>query len=149
MSTLYLNEEQFVKSFELAPRVAINLLVLNRQNQFLLARRAIEPAKGKWHIPGSFLLKNEPIGACLERIAAEELGFPISSNDCRLADVSENVDADPRGHVVDIVYKYRLLKAIWLKPWGNSAELAFFNTIPQDMGFNHKQILSRWYNNEA
>lgn len=149
MSPLYLDNEQFIQSFKHVPRLAINLLILNRQNQFLLTRRAIEPEKGKWHLPGCFLLKEEKIDTCLERIATEELGFPISANDCRLADVSENLEQDPRGHIVDVIYKYRLLKAIWLKPWGSSAELAFFNSIPPEMGFNHGQILSKWYNGET
>jgi len=146
MSGLYLDDKQFTESFLLVPRVAIDVLILNKSNQFLLTRRGIEPELGKWHIPGGFLLKGESIVERIERIGVEELGFTISANDCRLAQVSDNLDADPRGHIVDIVYKCRVLRDILLKPWGDSVELGFFNNIPKDIGFNHAQILSKWYN---
>lgn len=149
MTGLYLTPDQFTASFMYVPRVACTVLVVNRANQFLLTKRAIEPAQGMWHLPGSFLLKGEHIATCLERIATQELGFPLSARDCRLAHVSENIDSDPRGHVVDIIYKYRLLREISLSAWGDSAELGFFSSIPHNMGFNHAEILSKWYKNNA
>lgn len=146
MAGLFLTPKQFTASFAHVPRVALVLLIVNRQNQFLLTKRAIEPGSGMWHLPGSFLLKDEQIAQCLERIGPQELGFTLSAKDCRLVHVSENLESDPRGHVIDIIYKYRLLREISLSAWGDSAELGFFFTIPQGVGFNHVEILQKWYN---
>lgn len=146
MPPLFLTPNQFKKSFDLIPRLRISIVVLNKRDQFLLTRRGTSPEEGKWHIPGAFLLKNETIQECIARIGVEELGFTLSSNDCRLATVEEDLLHDPRGHVVHIVYKYRLLRDVSLKPWGESAEMNFFSSIPQDMGFHFGEILGKWYN---
>jgi len=146
MPPLFLTPRQFKSSFNVVPRLMINILVLNKLDQFLLTRRGIEPEIGKWQVPGSFLLKNETIQECVARIGVEELGFTLSSNDCRLASFEEDLTQDPRGHVVHVVYKYRVLRDISLKPWGESAEMTFFSSIPQNMGFHYSEILKKWYN---
>jgi ADP-ribose pyrophosphatase YjhB (NUDIX family) len=138
---LFLSQGDFIKSFAQVPRVACNLFIVDRDDRFLLTKRGIEPERGKWHLPGSFLLKYESIAQCLERIASSELGFLVSSRDCRLKIVHENIGCDPRGHIIDVVYKYRLLKDVILKGWGDSLSMAFFTNSPPDMGFNHEQIL--------
>lgn len=146
MPPLFLTAKQFKKSFDLAPRLIIDILVLNKFDQFLLTRRGTPPEIGKWQIPGSFLLKDETMQECVGRIGVEELGFTLSYNDCRLASVQEDLTQDLRGHVVHIIYKYRLLRDISLRPWGESTEMAFFSSIPQDMGFHYSEILKKWYN---
>ena len=146
MPPLLLTPRQFRNSFNRVPRLIIDILVLNKKNQFLLTRRGIEPEAGKWQVPGSFLLKDETLQECIARIGVEELGFSLSSNDCRLASVEEDLSSDPRGHVVHIIYKYRLLRDISLKPWGESLEMGFFSSIPPDIGFHYKEILKKWYN---
>jgi 8-oxo-dGTP diphosphatase len=146
MPPLLLTPRQFKTSFNLVPKLMINILVLNKLDQFLLTRRGIEPEIGKWQIPGSFLLKGETVQECVARIGVEVLGFTLSSNDCRLALFEEDLVKDPRGHVVHVIYKYRVLRDISLKPWGESAEMAFFSSIPQDMGFHYGEILKKWYN---
>lgn len=143
MEPLYLEDDDFNKSFELAPRVACNLFVVDREDRFLLTRRALEPERGKWHLPGSLLLKHETIDQCLVRTAAQELGFPISARDCRLKIVHENISGDPRGHIINLTYKYRLLKDVLMTPWGDSSEMALFTHIPEDLGFNHAEILKK------
>lgn len=146
MPPLLLTEKQFTDSFDLVPRLKINVLVVNKLNQFLLTRRAIEPELGKWQIPGVFLLKDESIQDCIARIGIEELGFTLSANDCRLSALEEDLEHDIRGHVLHAVYKYRLLRDISLKPWGESVEMGFFSSPPQDMGFHYAEILKKWYN---
>ncbi|MEI6327370.1 MAG: NUDIX domain-containing protein [Candidatus Roizmanbacteria bacterium] len=143
MDPLYLEEDDFNKSFELTPRVACNLFVVDREDRFILTRRALDPERGKWNIPGSFLLKHETIDQCLVRTAAQKLGFPISARDCRLKIVHENLSTDPRGHVVTLIYKYRLLKDILMTPWGDSSEMAPFTHIPDEMAFDHAEILKK------
>ncbi|MFO0703794.1 MAG: NUDIX domain-containing protein [Patescibacteria group bacterium] len=143
----YITEKRFADSFKDTPRVAIVLFIRNKKDELLLVRRGLPPDEAKWSLPGAFLLKKETLNECVNRIAVEKLGIELSKNDCRVMDVVEYLD-DPRGHVVQVVYKYRMLRDILLKPWGESAELAYFGTVPSDMAFNHAEIVEKWYNSK-
>lgn len=136
----YLSEKKFAETFESAPRIAIVLLIRNKKDEILLVRRGLPPDEGKWSLPGAFLLKKETLADCVNRIAIEKLGIELSKNDCRLHDVIEYME-DPRGHVIQVVYKYRMLRDILLKAWGESSELAYFGTLPDEMAFNHAEVV--------
>ncbi|MBI5358048.1 NUDIX domain-containing protein [Candidatus Amesbacteria bacterium] len=73
----------FLKSFELAPRVAVDLWIKNENGGVLYTKRDVEPYKGFWHLPGSFLLKGETVVECVKRLAQEELGLEINGNNFR------------------------------------------------------------------
>ena len=104
--------EQFLKTFELAPRVAVNLLIEGEvcetsrgKKEILLTRRKKPPFAGSWHLPGSFVLKGESLMDCVQRVANEELGLKVKN--ATLVGVFDDIDGDPRGHVVDLVYQIR------------------------------------------
>ena len=61
----------FVESFNLAPRIAVDLWMKNEDGALLFTKRDVEPFAGMWRLPGSFLLKGETISECLKRIAKE------------------------------------------------------------------------------
>lgn len=105
----------------------------------MLARRAISPGKGSWHMPGSFILKGESIGRCVERVAKNELGLKIKLSDTKLLGAFDNLDKDPRGHVIDLVY--RLTTTAKPKLTSGNKELEFFSELPRNIGFNHKATL--------
>jgi NAD+ diphosphatase len=61
------------------PKPAVVSLVINSDYQVLLVRRAIEPYKGYWDIPGGFINSNEEPQLANKREIKEELGiFSIS-----------------------------------------------------------------------
>ncbi len=133
-----LPHELFLKTFEWVPRIAINVHVEDESGAVLLTQRAIEPKKGSWHYPGSFLLKNETIQNCIERVVTTELGAEIESGS-ELLGVFENLDADPRGHVVDVVYRVKLLGAMHATE--ETKALQFFHVLPEDISFHHDAVL--------
>ena len=61
MKTKKLSFREFINSFKLIPRLAVDLIVENKKGEILLSKREMEPYLGYWHIPGSFLLKNESL----------------------------------------------------------------------------------------
>src|SRR5579862_7988377 len=107
MSSQELPLDEFLESFKNVPRFAISLLIINSSNDFLLTRRNIQPEMGKWHLPGGFLLKNETFTDCITRILDKEIGIRLSVAPTLLF-VSEDLDKDPRGHVVESIYKAQI-----------------------------------------
>lgn len=179
----------FLKSFQFAPRPAVNLLVerevyetsRGRNGKFcklpikevLLTKRKKPPFAGSWHLPGSFILKGEALIDCAKRVAREELGIKIEikikikikvgkvkrltglkkrQDKFTLVGVFDDIDGDPRGHVVDLVYRCQIKpdqkgqaffgKAWPFQPVGDSAEIKFFKKLPQNIGFNHRETLN-------
>lgn len=135
--------DMFLKSFEDVPRLAINLLAVDNQGRVLLTRRNIEPSKGFWHFPGSFLLKNELIVEAQKRIAKDELGLILKKSEMDLLGVFEDLEGDPRGHVVDIMYGLKLGDGIKVKMTTETLEIMFFDKLPDNIGFNHRETLKK------
>jgi ADP-ribose pyrophosphatase YjhB (NUDIX family) len=52
-------------------------LVVNREGRLLMVRRAIEPYRGMWDLPGGFLEEGEDPVAALRRELLEETGLEI------------------------------------------------------------------------
>jgi ADP-ribose pyrophosphatase YjhB (NUDIX family) len=146
MKPFKLPMDEFLATFKNVPRIAIDLIVTNSIGQILLTRRNIPPFPGTWHFPGSFLLKDEPILAAQQRIAQDELGLKLDTNSTpSLLGVFEDLDSDPRGHVVDVVYGIKINDPSLIKPTKETKEIKFFdkNQLPSDIGFNHRDTLSK------
>jgi colanic acid biosynthesis protein WcaH len=67
--------EQFLAIVEHTPLVSIDLICRNAQGEVLLGLRNNRPAQGSWFVPGGRIVKDERVGAALQRIAARELGL--------------------------------------------------------------------------
>lgn len=139
----------FLRTFKLVPRIAINLLISDSKNQILLTKRAIPPFKSYWHLPGAFLLKDEAIHQAIDRIEKDELGIK-TNGEFKLLGVFEDINKDPRGHVIDIIYGCKVENNFSLKPTGDNKELNFFKKLPSKIGFNHQDSLNKLgYKGEA
>lgn len=57
------------------PVPAVAALVINQDNQLLLVKRSVEPAKGKWCLPGGFIEIDESIEEAALRELEEETGL--------------------------------------------------------------------------
>lgn len=87
--------------------VAVDLVILTIRDDALCAlvvRRGISPYKGKWALPGGFVLDNETLDAAARRELAEETG--LVSPAVHLEQLASYGDPrrDPRGRVVSIAY---------------------------------------------
>ena len=139
----WLNREEWEKSFELVPRVAVNLLPvchkLLQKKRVFLTKRAKPPFVGSWHMAGSFIMKGETIEECAKRVAKEELGTDVK----RLwwGGVFDNLSGDPRGQIVDIVYWCELKGE--LAAVGDTAEVGWFSQLPDDVGFGQGEVLRK------
>lgn len=139
-----LSQEEFEKSFENVPRVAVNLIVTDVDGRVLLARRNIPPCEGDWHFPGSFVLKNESIDEALKRVAKNEFGMDlIEEVNPKLLGNFDDIEGDPRGHVIDMAYGMQVNDVSKIVATKENIEVAFFNKLPENVGFNHRNTLEK------
>jgi len=47
-----LSQKEFDDIYSKVPRLTVEVIVKNRAGGILLTKRAIEPCKGQWHLPG-------------------------------------------------------------------------------------------------
>lgn len=135
----------FMKQFMLGPRPAVDLLIINEKGEVLLTKRNIPPGVGIWHLPGSFLLKGEKIEQAILRVINKELGLKTANFIHKETNMFENLDGDPRGHVIDLVCTLIVRNEFEnLFPNEESMEIKYFKVIPSDIGFNHEKIIKKF-----
>lgn len=77
-----------------APLFAIDLVVLNQQNEILVGQRLNPPAKGSWFVPGGRVYKNESLENAFMRISKSELGFVVELSQAKLLGVYDHFYED-------------------------------------------------------
>ena len=65
------------RTFHSAPHAAVNALIMDAERRVLLTRRAIDPSKDLWDVPGGFVDVGESLEEGLRREVREELGVDI------------------------------------------------------------------------
>lgn len=139
-----LPEPEFLESFKYGPKTAVNYFITNQKGDILLAQRNIEPNNGSWHLPGTFVLNNEPISTALKRLAKTELGAELDTKALKLIGAFDDLKSDPRGHVIDLVFGIQLHDTLDIAPTNETKNVKFFNknSLPEKIGFNHRETIS-------
>lgn len=126
------------------PSVTVDIVIFTIQNnelKILLVKRAIEPFKNMWAIPGGFVRIQESLEEAAKRELLEETGV----KDVYLEQLYTfgDVKRDPRGRVITAAY-YALVKSdnIKLKATTDVSEAKFFlaSKLPK-LAFDHEKIL--------
>ncbi len=68
-------------TYPLTPLVGVGAITI-QDGKVLLVKRAIEPSKGLWAIPGGTLKLGETLQECAAREILEETGIKIKVGDC-------------------------------------------------------------------
>ena len=114
----------------------------NGRLEVLLIKRAIEPSKGEWALPGGFILKNEDIDKSAERILKETSG--LKDIFMEQLSVFGDVDRYPVRRVITIGY-YALVSPdkYILYPGVDTSEVKWFpfSKIPK-LPFDHNKIIT-------
>ena len=130
MDTISLTVDAVVFGYEPAEGLAV-----------LLVKRKLPPFKGKWALPGGFVLKNESLETAVERELKEETG--ISVNYLEQLYTFGNPKRDPRKRVVTVAH-YGLVKrsAFHLHAATDAADAQWFllEGLPHT-AFDHQQII--------
>lgn len=128
-------------------------LVIDDEGRILLARRAIEPDKGKWDLPGGFLQEAEDPRDALVRELEEETSMrvePVEFFDVVIDRYGEDDDAQ---YTLNLYWLCRVLEGE-PTPADDVAELRWFDADelppPDELAFrNNVHVLSRWRNEHA
>ena len=126
------------------PKVAVALLVVD-QGRVLLARRANDPFRGDWTLPGGFVDAGEDPARAAERECLEETGLAVRVT--RLLDVIAGQE-HPRGAHILIVYQGELISGS-IQAADDALEVAFFglDQLPKLAFRSTSQILATFYTN--
>ncbi len=71
--------EQYKQALDTLPILCVDLLLQNKEGEYLLVYRNNEPLKGEWWVPGGRIHKTESVMVSARRKCQEELGLGISS----------------------------------------------------------------------
>ena len=85
-----LAKDKYKEVVEHTQLVALDLIILDKDNKVLLGKRTNEPAKGFYFVPGSKTFKNNNLNDELKRISLDELGIEINHDEVRKIGIYEH-----------------------------------------------------------
>jgi colanic acid biosynthesis protein WcaH len=91
-----LDDVTFSHLIQIAPLVAIDLIVRDDSGRVLLALRNHQPAKNYYFVPGGRIFKNERIRDAYERILLQETGIEGAYDEARLLGAYDHIYASNR-----------------------------------------------------
>jgi len=115
------------------------------KTEVLLVRRANDPFRDRWALPGGFVDYGERTENAVYREIREETGI-----ECRVSELVKVVSdpsRDPRGHTVSIVYLMEPLKEMEPRAGDDAREVSWFpiGSLP-DLAFDHLEIIKQTLN---
>ena len=119
--------------------ISVDLIIKGTEDgSIVLVKRAFEPYKGYWALPGGFLEHDQTIEFTALKESREETGLDIRVE--RLIDVYSYPGRDPRGHVVSVCMLTREVGGE-LKAGSDAEEASRFKEFPSELAFDHGQML--------
>lgn len=117
----------------------------------VVVRRANEPFRGAWALPGGFVDADEDLTAAASREMEEETGLSLDPDTLNQLGVYGKPDRDPRGRVVTVVYWRWQPAAVDPRAGSDAAECRLVPVRqliddPDRLAFDHHQILTDAYN---
>ena len=124
------------------PKVGAAVLALSEDNEALLVKRAVDPARGSWCLPGGFIEIGETPQQAASRECKEESGFGVEVD--RLIDVYYYEDY--RGSGILILYRGAIINGS-AQPGNDVQEVGLFGPedLPEDIAFDSNiETLALW-----
>jgi 8-oxo-dGTP diphosphatase len=131
------------------PRAALTtdaiVFVKEKKSTFvLLIERGHEPFKNKWALPGGFIEMDETLEQACMRELEEETGLRLKQ--MMQFKTYDAIDRDPRHRTISVVHSVELKEKQAVKGGDDAARAEWFSidNLPE-LGFDHKQILSEFF----
>jgi 8-oxo-dGTP diphosphatase len=120
------------------PKLMVDVVIPSEKGVVLI-RRANEPFKGRWALPGGFVEVGETVEEAADREAAEETGLAVEV--ARLVGVYSDPERDPRGHNVSVAFLARVLSGD-LAAGTDAAEVSVLDPSSVELAFDHARIVA-------
>jgi 8-oxo-dGTP diphosphatase len=125
------------------PSLTVDGLITRKSGgkiEVLLVRRANDPFKDQWALPGGFVDYGEMTEKAAVREIKEETGLDCGIKG--LFKVASDPSRDPRGHTVSVVYIMELLNDEGPNAGDDAAEVGWFSldSLPK-LAFDHLEII--------
>ena len=72
-----LSQQEFDAIYSKVPRLTVEIILKDDEGRLYLTKRAIEPCKGQWHLPGGTVRFGELMNDAVKRIAKRELKIDV------------------------------------------------------------------------
>jgi len=128
-------EEEYQRFRNYFPFCCVDLVIFKNKS-VLLTKRTCNPYKGKWHLPGSMIHKNERMKDAVRRSAKEELNLDVKIE--KYLGVYESLNSFR--HDVSHGFIVCVLSGK-LKLDFQSSKLKFFKKIPNNVLPHHRKII--------
>jgi colanic acid biosynthesis protein WcaH len=117
-----LTDSEFRDVVKNTPLIAIDFLVSNDKDQYLVGLRNNQPAKGFWFVPGGRIRKDERAREAVQRISTKEFGIELNLDTLEFIGSFEHIyetnffnDPDFSTHYVTLGFKVKVADTSALK----------------------------------
>lgn len=117
------------------PRSTNAAILINEQDEILLVRRAVNPFKGLWDLPGGFVSIREDFEESMLREITEEIGITLERNDLRYFRTYHEryVYQEMNYFLITITYTAHIRSDITLRPADDISEARFVDPHMVDL----------------
>ncbi len=129
----------------IAPTLTVDAVIFQITNgalEVLLIKRANDPFKGVWALPGGYNSAGETTTDALHRIVLQKAGVD-TQKDLAYSEqlyTFDTVDRDPRGHAVSVTYM-GCGRDITIRDAGSHTAFLDVNNLP-DLAYDHAAIIN-------
>ncbi|EMI42397.1 NUDIX hydrolase [Rhodopirellula sp. SWK7] len=95
-------------AFYFGPVAAVGGLVLNEQDRLLVVRRARDPGKNQWGLPGGFVDRDETVEEALAREVLEETQLKVCKSELLMTGPNQYTHHGVTAQVIDLFYMCRV-----------------------------------------
>lgn len=122
------------------PKLTADAVIVDPARGVVLIRRAREPFRGMWALPGGFVEVGETVEAACRREAREETGLDVEP--VQLLGVYSEPARDPRGHTVSAVFLCRVIGGEVCGADDASEARWFSDVRGVALAFDHAKVLA-------
>ncbi len=132
--------DEFNYFYKKVPRFCAEVVVKTPKG-IVLTKRAIEPGKGTWHLPGGTVLNNETLAQAASRVTKEELGIDVAVG--KQLGILEYVNTENAKDITafGVIYLASTQSTEFTLDF-QATEYGFFQDIPDNTFKEHEDFLN-------
>ncbi|WP_273846381.1 NUDIX hydrolase [Rubrobacter calidifluminis] len=121
------------------PKLTVDVVIPDRDGRVVLIRRANEPFRGRWALPGGFVDVGETVEQAARREVREETGLEVELE--RLVGVYSEPARDPRGHNVSVAFLAHPVGDAGPRGSDDASEALLLDPAVVELAFDHDRII--------